>query len=217
MQTMLTLKGLAEVVTAIPAKAAELLAAVVAEAAAPLPEPAEEAEQHGFEPQPAILDLEQLPELSLGGNEAIGQDAVASSAAQEMPIDVPTEAAASVADRAEAEAQVVPADEHQLAADNEPLPLTRQDLVQHAVPFTYAPVQPARDEMTLAVEDEETRGDTDEEGEAEGDEDGEKRRPRDEYDAIHDPVEEDEPDIIINRDSSEADRAFALYQRMGGF
>jgi hypothetical protein len=65
--------------------------------------------------------------------------------------------------------------------------------------------------------EEETHGDTDEDDEGEDDEDGERRRPRDEYDAIHDELPEEDPVIVITRDSSEADRAFAMYQRMGGF
>jgi hypothetical protein len=78
-------------------------------------------------------------------------------------------------------------------------------------------VPPAREPIEdMAVEEESQR--ENEEGSKESDEeDRERRRPRDEYDEIHDPAPEDEPSIVINRDSSESDRAFALYQRMGGF
>jgi hypothetical protein len=217
LQTMLTLKGLAEVVSALPAKAAELLAAVVTEAAAPLPEPAEETQLPGTEPRQQVFDEEQLPAFSPMADEAIGGDAAAMASAEELPIDIPPESNVSAADHAGREPETVAADEHQPVSDPRSLPPSRQDLVQHAVPFVHAQVQPAREEMVLTVEEEEAREDTDEDGEAEGDEHGERRRPRDEYDAIHDPVEEDEPAVIINRDSSEADRAFALYQRMGGF
>lgn len=215
LQTMLTLKGLAEVVTAMPAKAAELLAAIVAQAAMPLPESAEEMEQPAAETLQQALDEAQLPEFASTSDAAVAEEAVAFAAMGEMPIDVPTESTTAAAEHVEIEHEAVMADEHQATPGFEGLPLARQDLAQHAVPFSYAQVQPAREEMVLAVEEEEARDETDEDGE--GDEDGERRRPRDEYDEIHDPLPEEDPAIVINRDSSEADRAFALYQRMGGF
>lgn len=213
-QTMLTLKGLAEVVTAIPAKAAELLAAVVAEAAAPVPETADEKNQVAAEPLHQVLDQEQVSELVLPSAETGAEEAVNLASANEVPAEVLPEERSPVAGRPVIKGEGTE-DEPQVAADAERLPLARPDLTQHAVPFAYAQVQPAREEMIEAAEDEGSKEETDED--AEDDEDGEKRRPRDEYDAIHDPLPEEEPGIVINRDSSEADRAFALYQRMGGF
>ena len=217
MQTMLTLKGLAEVVTAIPAKAAELLAMVIAEAAAPLPELADEKDQSVGPPLQEAFDEAQLPELAAASDEVITENAAAFAAAEEVLVDAPVESGTSVVEHAETQAEAAVAEEHQAIPDAEGLPLARTDLAQHAVPFAYAQVQPAREEMVQAVEEEDSREETDEDGENDGDADGEQRRPRDEYDAIHDPVAEEEAAIVINRDSSEADRAFALYQRMGGF
>lgn len=215
-QTMLTLKGLAEVVTAIPTKAAELLAAVVAEAAAPLTESDGGTDQVAAEALVPAADEDQLPNITPASHEMATGEAVPSTAAEEMPVEVPAESTA-VAEQARVEAEAAMPDEHQAAPDIEIMPPIRQDTTQPGVPFVPAQVQPARDEMVLAVEEEDAREETDEDGEDEGDEDGERRRPRDEYDAIHDPVEEEDPAIVITRDSSEADRAFALYQRMGGF
>jgi hypothetical protein len=217
LQTMLTLKSLAEVVTAMPAKAAELLAAMVAQAAAPLPESADATEQRAAGPMQQAFDEAQLPEFASTGDVAVAEDAIALAPTDEMPIDAPTESATPAAAHIEVEHEAVMVDEHQATTDFEGLPVARQDLTLHAVPFTYAQVQPAREEMILTVEEEDARDETDEDGEDDGDEDSEKRRPRDEYDEIHDPLPEEDPAVVINRDSSEADRAFALYQRMGGF
>ena len=216
-QTMLTLKGLAEVVTAIPAKAAELLAAVVAEAAAPLPDMAEDKSQVVANPPPRVLDEKQLPTSALASDAAGTGDALPLTPGEEMPIEIPSEDSAPAATRPKVEPEIAAAAEDRAAADAEGLPLIKPDLAQHAVPFAYVQAQPAREEMIEAVEDEDAQEETDEDGEDGGDEDGEDRRPRDEYDAIHDPLPEEDPAIVINRDSSEADRAFALYQRMGGF
>jgi hypothetical protein len=215
-QTMLTLKGLAEVVTAIPAKAAELLAAVVAEAAAPLPEPTDGTDRVATATFVPASDEDHLSDVTPASHEVVAEEAVASASAEEMPIELPAESTA-VADHSKAEAETAMTDEHQAAPDFETMPPIRQDAAQPGVPFVHAQVQPAREEMVLAVEEEDAREETDDDGEDGGDEDGEGRRPRDEYDAIHDPVEEEDPAIVITRDSSEADRAFALYQRMGGF
>ena len=216
MQTMLTLRGLAEVVTAIPAKAAELLAAVVAEAAAPLPEVAEGKSPVVAAPLQQLVHGEQSPEFAAASGEAMAPDAFAPAPPEEMPIEAPSENNAPTAGRPEVETENVAADKRQIAGDAEGLPLARPDLAHHAVPFAFAQVQPAREEIE-AAEEEETRDEADGDAGDENGEDGERRRPRDEYDAIHDPLPEEDPAIVIDRDSSEADRAFALYQRMGGF
>jgi hypothetical protein len=218
LQTMLTLKGLAEVVTAIPARAAELLAIMVAEAAAPLPEPANGKDRLATEAFGPAVGGEHPAELVPTSDKAAAEDGFTRASTEEMPGEIPTESSAPAVEHPEAETDAVTADEHRAVTDFESMPPARQDLTQHAVPFVHAQVQPAREDMIAAVEEEEdAREETDEDGEDEDGEDGEKRRPRDEYDAIHDPLPEEDPAIVINRDSSEADRAFALYQRMGGF
>lgn len=90
-----------------------------------------------------------------------------------------------------------------------------------AVPFAYAPLQPARDEFHVKSAEEERRGDEDE-GEQSGAEaeTGDERRERLARKAEDDMLnaEPEQPETIaINRDSSESDRAYQQYQRMGGF
>jgi hypothetical protein len=85
------------------------------------------------------------------------------------------------------------------------------------VPFAVVNSTPAREAFVAETREEEARDETD--GDDSGDEQSEgreRRRPRDAYDAIHDPVEE-EDGLKITRDSTDADRAFAYYQRLGGF
>lgn len=209
--TLLTLKGLVEVVTALPAKAVEILAALPAEAAAPASEPESKAAYPIASDAPA-LDEEGLPEPATTDEQA-PERVAALDAAMEASSESQTDEATGpvradgqtntgkTAPPAEAEARTPP----------------RLDLAQHGVPFAYAPVPPAREEMEIAEVEENARRENEEGAEEDGEDDREQRRPRDEYDEIHDPVPEEEPAIVINRDSSESDRAFALYQRMGGF
>lgn len=218
MQTMLTFKGLAEVVAAIPAKAVELLAAVLAEAAAPLPEIADETEQLAVAPMLQALDTEQLPELALAPDQPIAENAATGAVAEEFAIETPSEDDVRAVAHPGRQAEAAMAEEYHIGADAEGMPPARPDLPQHAIPFfAYAQVQPARDHLLAAVEEGDDREGTEEDAEGESDQEDEPRRPRDEYDAIHDPLPEEDPAIVINRDSSEADRVFALYQRMGGF
>lgn len=215
LQTMLTLKGLAEVVAVIPAKAAELLAGMVAEASAPLPEAAEESNRAtAAAPADVTGDTEHVePGLV---SEDTAENMIEATAGAEPAADPQPDDAGMPTERAESQAAAAMAEDHP-AANAERPQMARPDLVQHAVPFAYAQAQPGREEMVEAAEEEDARDDAEEDGKDEGEEGGEPRRPRDDYDAIHDPVAEEEPAITINRDSSEADRAFALYQRMGGF
>lgn len=218
-QTLLTLKGLAEAVATIPAKAAELLAGVVAEAAAPVPDTTQDVEEP---PRLArATPLETLDETALPEFAALPDDVVAQGEQRlvtdsEIHAEATPQAAAASSAPAEEQSEAVVAD-RQPADYPESQPLARHDLAQHAVPFAYAQVQPAREEIIQAAQEEDVRDEQEEADEEDGREDGERRRPRDEYDEIHDPVAEEEPAIVITRDSSEADRAFALYQRMGGF
>jgi hypothetical protein len=216
LQTMLTLKGLAEVVSAIPAKAAELLAAVVAEAAAPLPELADETSQLPGVVQHGMPDEAQVSDMPQAFDEVAAENVADAAPAEETTAEIPSEESTLAAEQAEAQPEVVVADEFVATLEADAMPLARSESAPHGLPFVAAQVQPGREELVLDAE-EETRGDTDEEDEGEDDEDGERRRPRDEYDAIHDELPEEDPVIVITRDSSEADRAFAMYQRMGGF
>lgn len=212
LQTMLTLKGLAEVVTTLPARAAELLATVVTEATPLVPgrnDPAPVAPAAHPDENPQLAHTTGDDMLAGDGSEpATAGDILTAQSAQadEEPW----------AERPEGRVPTGAPEETQAVAP-ERAPAGRVDLVPHAVPFAYGQVQPGREEMAEAIEEEDTGDRDDEEEEQGGGENGERRRPRDEYDAIHDPVPEDEPSVVVNRDSSEADRAFALYQRMGGF
>lgn len=221
-QTLLTLKGLAEAVSTIPARAAELLAGVVAEAAAPLPDPADPADAADTPDHialalpPEALEESEFAEFAVTADEPAAETDAEFITVNDIVVETQSEGGMPADAQIEEQTEAVISEDRQVAvADRQPLP--RHDLAQHAVPFAYAQVQPAREELVLIVSEEDAREEEDEDGEEDGDEDGKGRRPRDEYDAIHDEVPEDEPTVVINRDSSEADRAFALYQRMGGF
>lgn len=210
-QTMLTLKGLAEVVAALPALAAEFLAGMQPDHDAPSPPGVAVATA---EAPIDLVDPEALLELASTEETVATEDAAAMPMPEEIAgertedITVPT--ASRNVSQASEQARTDPG--HAAAA--------RPDLAQFAVPFAYAQLPPVKENAIHAAEEAETRDrsdDAEDEDAADEDEDGDKRRPRDEYDAIHDPEPEDEPAIRITRDSSEADRAFALYQRMGGF
>lgn len=210
--TMLTLKGLVEVVTALPAKAVEMLATLPMETPAPAAETAHgEAEPIGS--ALPVADEEALPEL-VAEEEQVSEQTGMFDAAMEAPLEAQADDAAPLPVRPEAQANAGKAPPPAEAELRTP---PRLDLAQNAVPFAYAPVPPAREEMEDTVIEEEARRESEDDAEEDGDDDREQRRPRDEYDEIHDPVAEEEPAIVINRDSSESDRAFALYQRMGGF
>jgi hypothetical protein len=221
-QTLLTLKGFAEAVTAIPAKAAELLAGVVAEAAAPLPDSPDatgagdlaalSAPMEAFD---GIVEETERQHEPAAVDEFLTEASAEQVAAHDIAPELQSETEMLTDDAGEQRVDTGTGEDLQNVIADRP-PLARPDPAQHAVPFAYAQVQPAREEMVEAAAEEETRED-EERGEDDDDEESERRRPRDEYDEIHDPAPEEEPDIVINRDSSQADRAFALYQRMGGF
>ncbi|MCB1447418.1 MAG: hypothetical protein KDJ87_16900 [Rhizobiaceae bacterium] len=208
---MLTLKGLVEVVTALPAKTAEILAGIPLDRAMLLPKAVAGADrlpartmsadpQESREPDlPKIRD-ERMPQSAVRADRTDGTPAGAAS--REMP-----------AGRAAPQAK---SDDAPAAILERSLP-ARPDLAQHAVPFAYAQIQPAPDEGVEGAEDDRSRDEAEDDDGEEHEESEEKRRPRDEYDAIHDPAPEEDGGLVITRDSSESDRAFALYQRMGGF
>lgn len=214
-QTLLTLKGLAEAVTAIPAKAVELLAVVVAEAQAPLPDQPDGADPVATARPAQAIEETVLPELAAPDDTPVAISEANLLAPSESPAE--SQIAGVPPGRVfEEQAEAKAAAELREAVTAERPQAGRTDLAQHAIPFAYAPMQPAREEMVAEAEDETSRGDEAPEDES-GEDEGERRRPRDEYDEIHDAAPDDEPTIVINRDSTESDRAFALYQRMGGF
>lgn len=218
-QTLLTLKGLAEAVATIPAKAAELLAGVVAEAAAPLLDTTEGAEEPNRLVRATPLetfDEAALPEFATTPDGVVTEGEAQFVAANESRAEAPSETIVPSNGPVEEQGEAMIPDDQQ-AAFVEGQPLPRHDLSQHAMPFAYVQIQPAREEMVQVAAEEDVRDEQEEAEDEESGEDGERRRPHDEYDEIHDPVAEEEPAIVITRDSTEADRAFALYQRMGGF
>lgn len=210
--TMLTLKGLVEAVTALPAKAVEILTTLPADMAAPITEKAD-GKSGPIATDMPVPDHEALPELA-ATEEQVSEQVADFDAAMEVPREAQAEDAPAPPVRPDAQ---VNTGKTPPAAEAESHTPPRLDLSQHAIPFAYAPVPPAREELEHIAVEEETRGENEDAAGEDDDEDHEEHRPRDEYDAIHDSVPEEEPAIVINRDSSESDRAFALYQRMGGF
>jgi len=90
------------------------------------------------------------------------------------------------------------------------------------VPFAYAPLPPARQDFHAKdTEDEPRREDGEDENDGDDQsETGDERRERlakKAQDDLLDAAPEQLQTIAINRDSSESDRAYAQYQRMGGF
>jgi len=210
-QTLLVLKGIAEVIE-LPAKALDL-------------EP-----EHL---QPALARLRNAADLP------------AASASASLPADPALPTAAETADHLEQAARRTPQSSASHFEERQPMlmaghPAETGEQAAHAasrqaeataaaksafvaldpVPFAYAAFQPAKDEFEAAPADERSRRDDNEEGAGDDAEDAEARRERLARKAIDDllrPEAEEEPDLKITRDSSQSDRAYALYQRMGGF
>jgi hypothetical protein len=213
-QTMLTLKGLAEVITSLPSRAAELFTA--------LPDAAHAAEP-GAMPNPAdlktVIDssgaVEFAGEIPLPDAEHLAERPVAASQGNLASDTIDDEDVATEVTHGKAGSGI---QQYPSAPTEAASPASRPVVAHEGVPFAYAVLQPAKEAFASKVEEEDT-GDRDEqESMSDGEQsDGEERRPRDEYDAMKDPQPEEMPAIVITRDSSEADRAFALYQRMGGF
>jgi hypothetical protein len=219
LQTMLTLKGLMEVVTALPAKAIEIIAGTPLLAEPPVGTAATEPADPKLRPLP-VADPEgiDLPAAAADTTDETTTAARETTASSTAAFDDKEAEETDTATRRPGPAgHGTPSPAEDRATPDRPAALRPELLAQTAIPFGYAPVPPARDEVVDEVEEEEPQREAEDEADGESEEKGEKRRPRDEYDAIHDPVPEEKPAITINRDSSEADRAFALYQRMGGF
>lgn len=105
-------------------------------------------------------------------------------------------------------------------ADAEKLPVLRMQMPD-PVPFAFAALQPAQDEFETELPETRGRQDDEEAAEEEGEkEDPEARRERLARKATDDllrPEAEEEPEIRLTRDSSQADRAYVFYQKMAGF
>jgi len=106
-------------------------------------------------------------------------------------------------------------------AEQEKSVLLKSAAGHEAVPFAYAALQPAKEEFKAEAPEDHPSRDDDGENESDGEpEDADARRERLARKATDDllrPEPEVEPELKITRDSSEADRAYALYQRMAGF
>jgi hypothetical protein len=215
-QTLLTLKGFAEAMTSLPARAAELLGAVVAEAAAP----ATEAQETANPLKPTLSPSSGVAPDTVVTAERAGNIDEAEAAlmqAEGAPVEHQSEELVASQNKGTPQSATLPDESttERLLAERQPV--LRPEMAQHPIGFVQAQLQPARDEFVGTVEESDGRDQDDEEGDEEAGEERERKRPRDEYDEIHDPLPEEEPTVIITRDSSEADRAFALYQRMAGF
>lgn len=90
------------------------------------------------------------------------------------------------------------------------------------VPFAYAPLQPGKEEFEARETEGRGRGEDDESdeedaGDGETPEQRRERLARKETDDLLSAEPEETASIPIDRDSSESDRAYAMYQRLGGF
>jgi hypothetical protein len=218
LQTMLTLKGIAEVITAMPSKAAEfmmspqLVADITAKDAKANANPA--ATQGDAAARPSVAEgSASLPAI-------IRKDATAAHHPAALP-------GAAADDASEQEMRLAAS---RSGADSQPA--ARAVDAGHAaiakaatsldpVPFAFAALQPAKEEFKAEAAEEKSRHDDEDEGaEEQEQEDPEARRERLARKATDDllrPEPETDPDMKITRDSSQADRAYALYQRMAGF
>lgn len=211
LETLLTLKGFSEVVTA----KSSLPDFIVSQ-----PDPTDPRLRHalGEEPASAVIS-ETLARI---------EKAVASATAAIQKHNVQMLQSVVEEDSTEAVIRQKAATEHAGAsARSHPEPETHlpaKAVVQEIVPFAYASLPPAKEEFHAKGHDEDRRSSDDDDDNANGDEQqaetGDERRERLAKKAQDDLLNaEPEPpqSIAINRDSSESDRAYAQYQRMGGF
>lgn len=210
LETLLTLKGFSEVVIAKP----PLPDFIVSQ-----PDPSDPRLRHvlGEEPASAVIS-ETLAKI---------EKAVASATAAIQKHNVQILQSVIEEDGAKAEIRQKAAAEHAGASARshpEPEPhLPAKVVAQEIAPFAYASLPPAKEEFHAKGHDEDRRSGDDDDN-ANGDEQqaetGDERRERlakkAQDDLLNAEPEQNET-IAINRDSSESDRAYAQYQRMGGF
>lgn len=215
MQTLLTLRGIAEVISAAPAKAAEFLMSpqLVADIQA------REQKASGLAEQADAAD--PRPEFQATKAETtVRKDAATHHAAPVgSPLDAEAEEMRSAAGRSEP-GQTTPAEravEPERFAALVKAPASGLD----PVPFAYAALQPVKEEFKADAPEERARHEGEEDDGADQErEDEDTRRERLARKATDDllrPEPETDTDLKITRDSSQADRAYALYQRMAGF
>jgi hypothetical protein len=218
-QTLLALKGIAEVVMPLPAKAEEAAAATPQEARlksdhanGEVIEKATTAAEH-LSDDGTPADAVPSPAQAARKDAADGRHIMPASQPENEDASQATTARGAAGSEAPAGAK---APEAQAGAA---LKTTAGNL--DPVPFAYAALQPAKDEFKAeAVEDQGRQEEDDDAGRDQQREDPEARRERLARKAVDDllrPEPDDNPEVKITRDSSQADRAYALYQRMGGF
>lgn len=217
-QTLLALKGLAEVVTPLPARAEAPMATA---------------------PQGQLLKSDRASDETIEKSTLVTAH-LPDDGAQADSVPSPTQAARKEAADGR---HVVPATLPE-TEDANPATTARRDAAAEAsatsktpegqagtapktaaanagpVPFAYATLQPAKDEFKAKAAQERSRDEEDDTGRDQDREDPEARRERLARKAIDDllrPEPDAEPEVKITRDSSQADRAYALYQRMAGF
>jgi hypothetical protein len=217
MQTMLTLKGLAEVITAMPSKAAEFLMSpqFVADI---------KAKEAKANTKPASAQAEAATRSDIAENLKSEPGIVRRDMATLRHSALP---AARAEDAADKEARLVAShagQESQPANAAEPGSTAIAKAVAgrlDPVPFAFTALQPAKEEFRAeAAEENGRREDEGEDGDEREREDPEARREhlaRKATDDLLRPEPDADPELKITRDSSQADRAYALYQRMAGF
>jgi hypothetical protein len=209
LETLLTLKGLAEVaVVEVPQ----------ADFIANQPDPLDPRHRMSSSsmPQSAVVN-ETLANIEKAVASATA--AIRRHEAQQSQLPAEEDAAKAAAKGATEAAQEKSASQVQVNSDLHAPAKPLANAV--AIPFAYAPIPPARDEFYVKSAEEERRGEEDEDGQSDADaETGDERRERLARRAEDDMLnaEPELPETIaISRDSSEADRAYQQYQRMGGF
>jgi hypothetical protein len=219
LETMLTLKGLSEAIANLPDRGAEI-ASILARNAASSAEHL--ASQHALNPNADSRDPNHSGDnrstnrTDANGmrNDLTGPQSFAEALRADDDVEVPHKAVAK-AENPDGQNGAKTVDQERSALQNG---LAHGE----AIPFALGQAGPARDKFRVERKDDDDdrrrrqQSEGDDTLEDDGQSEKQARRPRDEYDAIHDETPE-EDGLKITRDSSDSDRAFALYQRMGGF
>ncbi|MDB5526218.1 MAG: hypothetical protein JWM58_3981 [Rhizobium sp.] len=211
-QTLMTLKGIAEAITGLTANV------VVASI---LPQAVAEPRHHNPNAAKLSADAETPAAQSLD----IGSERPAQKDAGNGHHSAPS-ATGDAEDADDLPARAAQRDQAELkpaarAIEHETALAVKTAASLDPVPFAYAALQPSKEEFKSETVDENGRHDDEDDNAGDGEpEDEDSRRERLARKATDDLLRadpEDEPELRITRDSSQADRAYALYQRMGGF
>ena len=205
LETMFVLKGLSEVVTVKPAEPSHIVSQ---------PDPSDPFRRRAMGETPREMVTEALVRIEKAVATATAALKKFNGAIQQAEADREDRAAKAATANDPAAPTRAAAAETQFALPKAASP--------EYIPFAYAPAQPVNDEFAAEqVDDEHRRGDQEgDERETEDRETPEERRERLARKATDELLDAppEEPDIMpLNRDSSEADRAYAMYQRLGGF